>query len=53
MWHIAAKFVSRLLSSDQKEYHNAVCNELKEMTPTLSPPSLVATNLGFLDTTLR
>ena len=30
MWHITAKFVPRLLSSDQKEYHIAVCTELKE-----------------------
>jgi hypothetical protein len=27
---IAAKFVPRLLSNDQKEYHIAVCTELKE-----------------------
>jgi hypothetical protein len=30
MRHIATKFVSRLLSSNQKEYRNAVCTELKE-----------------------
>ena len=30
MWLIAAKFVPRLLSGDQKKYHIAVCAELKE-----------------------
>jgi len=30
MWRIAAKFVPRLLSNDQKEYHIAVCTKLKE-----------------------
>jgi len=30
MRHNAAKFVPRLLSSDQKEYCIAVCTELKE-----------------------
>jgi hypothetical protein len=30
MWHIAAKFVSRLVSSDQKEHHIAICSDLKE-----------------------
>jgi hypothetical protein len=29
-WRIAAKFVPRLLSSDQKECCFAVCTELKE-----------------------
>jgi histone-lysine N-methyltransferase SETMAR len=29
---IAAKFVPRLLSNDQKEHHFAVCSELKEET---------------------
>jgi len=30
MRHIAADFVPRPLSSDQKEYHISVCTELKE-----------------------
>ena len=30
MHHSAAKFVPRLMSSDQNEYHIAVCTELKE-----------------------
>jgi hypothetical protein len=30
MWHNAVKFVPRLMSSDQNEYHIAVCTELKE-----------------------
>jgi hypothetical protein len=32
MRRIAAKFVSRLLSNDQKEHRVAVCSELKEQT---------------------
>lgn len=53
---IAAKFVSRLLSSDQKEYHISVCTELKEeaeKTLTSYPTSLLVTNLMCLGTTLR
>jgi hypothetical protein len=30
MRRISAKFLPRLLSNDQKEYHIAVCTELKE-----------------------
>jgi hypothetical protein len=32
MWRIAAKFVPRLLSSNQKEHCVAVCSELMEQT---------------------
>jgi ABC-type antimicrobial peptide transport system permease subunit len=30
VWHIAAKFVPRLVSNDQKEHHIAICSDLKE-----------------------
>ena len=56
MQRIAAEFVTRLLSSDQKERRIAFCIELKEQpekTLTLSPPSLLVANLGCLGTTLR
>jgi len=52
----AVKFLPRLLSSDQKEYHISVCTEFKEQdkkTLTLSPTSLLVTNLGCLGTMLR
>jgi histone-lysine N-methyltransferase SETMAR len=52
----AVKFVPRLLSSDQKEYHISVCTEFKEQaekTLTLSPTSLLVTNLGCLGMMLR
>jgi len=56
MRRTAAKFVPRLLSSDQKEYCISVCTEIEEQaekTLTLSPTSLLVTNLGCLGTTLR
>lgn len=48
----AAKYVPRLMSSDQKELCIAICTDLK-MTPTLFPSSSLVMNLGCLGTTLR
>jgi hypothetical protein len=41
MWHIAAKFVPRLLSTDQKEHCISVCSELKEQTE--NDPNFIST----------
>jgi hypothetical protein len=41
MWHIAAKFVLRLMSNDQKEYRVAVCSERKEQTE--NDPNFIST----------
>jgi hypothetical protein len=48
---IAAKFVSKLLNSDEKEHrtaHYTELNEQAEKTVTLSPTSLLETNFGCL-----
>jgi histone-lysine N-methyltransferase SETMAR len=41
MRHIAAKFVPRLLSNDQKEHRIAVCSEVKERTK--NDPNFIST----------
>jgi histone-lysine N-methyltransferase SETMAR len=41
MWCIAAKFVPRLLSNDQKEHRIALCSELKEQTE--NDPNFIST----------
>jgi hypothetical protein len=41
MRRIAAKFVPRLLSNDQKEHRVAVCSDFKEQTE--NDPNLIST----------
>jgi hypothetical protein len=54
MRRIAAKFVHRLLSNDQKEHCFAICSELKKQTG--NDPKFISTIITgdeFMDTTLR
>jgi len=55
VWCIAAKFVPRLMSKDQKGYCIAIWNKIKEQPEkTLtSSATLLVMNLGYLGTTLR
>jgi hypothetical protein len=43
MRRIATKSVPRLLSNDQKEYHNAECTELKEQAK--NNPNFISNNI--------
>jgi hypothetical protein len=56
MRHNAAKFVPRLLSSDQKEYCTVVCTERKEQAkndPNFISNIINGDEFGCLGTTLR
>jgi len=56
MRHYAAKFVPRLLNSDQKEYRIVVCNELKEQAkndPNFISNIITADEFGCSGMSLR
>jgi len=55
MRHYAAKFVPRLLNSDQKEYRIVVCTELKEQAknyPNFISNIITGDEFGCLGTSL-